>query len=114
VRECLVGFDQRPDLGIERTVPETLRQLDAEDLEEPSDLLLEIDALGEHCLAAGEQSPDMVTLDALDVHAAVPAAPEQLRDASRIVSVLLRIAESAAFTCRASMQTTSKPADCRP
>jgi hypothetical protein len=64
-----IGFDQRPDLGAERAVAQSCRQLDTEDLEQSPDLMLDIDA------------PDM--------HRTVPTAPEQLCDASRIVLVRL-------------------------
>ena len=87
VRQCLVGLDQRPDLGVEPAMPEALWQFDAEDLEEAPDLLLEIDALGQHRLAAGEQCSYLVTLNALDMYAAVSAAAQQLCDATRIILV---------------------------
>jgi hypothetical protein len=48
-----------------------------------------LNALGEYRLATGEQRSYLVALDALDMHAAVPAAPEQLRDASRVVLISL-------------------------
>ena len=42
-------------------------QLDTEDLEQTSDLVLEIDALVEHGSATGEQHADMVALHADDI-----------------------------------------------
>ncbi len=54
-------------------MPEPRRQLDAEDFEQPADLVLDVDALGEHRFTAREQCADVVTLEAFDVHFAVPA-----------------------------------------
>ena len=66
---------------------QSCRQLDTEDLEQPADLLFEIDALSQHSLATGQQRSHLVALDALYVHAAVPAAAQQLCDTSCIVLV---------------------------
>ena len=63
------------------------RQLDAEDLQQAADLVLQVDALALHDLAAGEQRPGVVALDALHVHPAVPARAQDLGDAAGVVLV---------------------------
>ena len=70
-------------------MPKLRRQLDAKDLEQPADLVLDVDALIENGPATGEQHADMVALHALDVHLAVPATAQQLSDAPRIMLVRL-------------------------
>ena len=40
-------------------------QFDAEHLEQATDLVLQVDTLRQHRFAAGEQGPDLVTLDTL-------------------------------------------------
>ena len=67
-----IRFDQRTDLGIERAVSELRRQLDAEHLEQATDLVLQVNALVEHGLAAGEQRTDVMAGHALDMHRPVP------------------------------------------
>ena len=65
------------------------RQLDTEDLEQASDLGLEIDALFADCSGTGEQHADVVACHALDAHLAVPATAQLVGDASRIMLIRL-------------------------
>lgn len=74
-------------MRIKGTVPEFWWQLDAVYFKDTADLLLEINALGEHGLATRQEWTYAMTLHALDMYAAVPAATQQLRDATGVVSV---------------------------
>ena len=80
----------------------------SEDFEQPTQLVLEIDAFLQDRFAAGQQRPRLVTLDTLGVHPRIPARAQDLRQTAGIVVVgLLRIAASAAATWRASRRITS-------
>lgn len=58
-----------------------------------------------------EHGPGGLTLSALDLHIPIPADANQSCQAAGIFSALLFIrTESAAFACRAPMQTTGNPA----
>jgi hypothetical protein len=58
---------------VEAAAREPQRQLHAEDLQQAADLVLQVDALALHDLPAGEQGAQVVALDALHMHPAVPA-----------------------------------------
>ena len=47
-------------------------------LQQPAQLVLEVDALLQDGLAAGQESAHLVAMQALDVDPAVPAGPEDL------------------------------------
>ena len=82
-----IRFDQRTDLGIEGAVSELRRQLDAEHLEQATDLILQVNALVEHRLAAGEQRTDVMACHALDMYRPVPTGAQQLSNTPCVVLV---------------------------
>ena len=57
-----------------------------EDFSSP-DLVLQIDALALHDLAAGEQCTDVMAFDALHVHSAIPTRSQDLSDAASVMFV---------------------------
>lgn len=82
-----ITFDRIAHGNVEGAARQAHRQLDAEDLQQAADLVLQVDALALHHLTAGQQGPQMMALDALHMNPAVPTGAEDLGDAAGVVLV---------------------------
>ena len=87
MRQCFVCFYVCAYRPVEGPVSKFRRQLDAEDLEQTADLVLKVNALIEDRSATAEQHANVMTLHALNVHRASPAAAQQLGDTTCVMFV---------------------------
>jgi hypothetical protein len=83
-----VPGDQLLDPGREPALAD-LAELEPEAAQQAADAQLHVAQLGLQQLAAGEQRPHLLGVGGLAVHGTVPAHPEQLGDAARVLAIRL-------------------------
>ncbi len=87
VRQDSVGFDQRAHYVIETTMLDSLGQAQPKDLQEPPNLVRQIDCLVEQGLAATQQRANTMRFPALHVNRAEPAGSQDMSNAAGIVLI---------------------------
>ncbi len=108
-------IENQPDDAIEAAMLDCFRQADAKYLQQPAHLVRQINGLVQQGFPCAQQCPNAVRLPALHMNRAEPTVRKiWAMPRASLRSVLLRIAESAAQTWRASMQTTSNPSAFNP
>jgi hypothetical protein len=111
----VIDLDHRADNTVEATMLHCLGQADPKNLQQSTNFIGQINRLVEQGLASAEQCTIAVA-SRLFMCTGLnhPAFGTWAIPRASFLSVLLRIADSAAFTWRASMHTASKPSLVRP
>lgn len=92
-----------------------LWQPDAEDLQRTAHFVGQIHCFLEQCLSCAQQRTQTMCFMAFHLNGAEPTGAQYLRYTIGIRFVrLVHMADNAALTCLASIQTLSKPFSCRP
>ncbi len=111
----VIHFDDRRHDVIKAAMRDGFGQADAKYLQQSTGHICQIHPLLKQRLACANQRTKAMSFSALQMNRTEPASTRtSAMPLASFLSVLFLIADRAAFTCRASMQTNSKPAACSP